>query len=121
MLVEEHAGGACLCRVRTRLCPSFNGTLRGLALATVLAGGTAASLALYTPPAGVLVAALAGVGIATRTAWQTTRANAVLDRALTHVTTAAGLIRLPLSPEAAPTPPTTESPVPDLGNEWPRS
>ena len=116
MLVEEHAGGACLCRVRTRLRPSFNGTLRGLALAAVLAGGTAASLALYTPPAGVLVAALAGVAIATRTAWQTTRAIAVLDRALTHVTTAAGFIRLPLSPEATPAPPTAESPVSDLGH-----
>jgi GT2 family glycosyltransferase len=116
MLVEEHAGGACLCRVRTRLRPSFNGTLRGLAMAGVLAGSTAASLALYTPPVGVLVAALAGVGIATRTAWQTTRANAVLDRALTHVTTAAGFVRLPLPPEAATAAPAAESPVSDLGH-----
>ena len=116
MLVEEHASGACLCRVRTRLRPSFNGTLRGLTLAVLLAGGTAASLALYTPPVGIAVGMLAVIGIAGRTAWQTIRANAVLDRALTHVTNAAGFIRLPLSPEAAPAPPAAKSPVSDLGH-----
>lgn len=116
MLIEEHAGGACLCRVRTRVRPSFNGTLRGLTMAVLLAGGTAVSLALYTPPVGVAVAMLAVIGIAGRTAWQTIRANAVLDRALTHVTNAAGFIRLPLSPEAAPAPPAAKSPVSDLGH-----
>ena len=38
-LVEEHEGGACLFRVRARLRPSFVGTLRGLTLAVLLAGG----------------------------------------------------------------------------------
>ena len=116
MLVEEHAGGACLCRVRTRLRPSFTGTIRGLTLAVLLAGGTAASMALYTPPAGVLVAALAGVGIAARTAWHAARATAVLDQALTHVTTAAGFVRLPISREAAPAPPATKVTASDLSH-----
>ncbi len=113
MLVEEHAEGACLCRVRTRLRPGLHGTLRGLALALLLAGGIAASLALYTPPVGIVVAALAGVGIAARTAWQAARATAVLDRALTHVTTAAGLIRLPMLPAAAPAPPPADTTASD--------
>ncbi len=113
LLVEEHAEGACLCRVRTRLRPSLNGTLRGLALAVLLAGGMAASMALYTPSVGIVVAALAGVGIAARTAWQATRTTAVLDRALTHVTTAAGLIRLPMPPEAASAPPSAETTASD--------
>jgi len=100
-LVEEHAGGACLFRVQARLRPSFGGTLRGLTVALLLAGGTGASMALYTPSVGVVVAAAAIAAIAARAAWQATRAAAVLDRALTHVTTAAGLVRLPISPESA--------------------
>ncbi|MDA1092665.1 MAG: glycosyltransferase [Acidobacteria bacterium] len=115
LLVEEHAGGACLCRVRTRLSPSFNGTLHSVALAALLAGGTAASFALYTPPVGITVAFLSAIGIAARTAWQTIRANAVLDRALTHVTNAAGFIRLPLATGAAAAPPAAKSPVSDVG------
>ncbi len=111
--VEEHAGGACLCRVRARLRLSFIGTLRGVTLGLLLAGGIGASLALYTPPVGVVVAGLASLAIAARTAWQVTRATALLDHALTHVTTAAGLQRLPIPPEAAaaaasaPRPPAT--------------
>ena len=101
-LVEEHEGGACLFRVRARLRPSFVGTLRGLTLAVLLAGGTGASLALYTPQVGVGVAAVASVAIAARVAWQATRAAAVLDRALNHVTTAAGLHQLPSPPDATP-------------------
>ena len=101
-LVEEHEGGACLFRMRARLRPSFVGTLRGLTLAGLLAGGTGASMALYTPPVGVLVAAAAIAAIAARAAWQATRAAAVLDRALHHVTTAAGLHRLPRPPEVTP-------------------
>ena len=101
-LVEEHEGGACLFRVRACLRPSFVGTLRGLTLAVLLAGGTGASLALSTPPVGVVVAAVASVAIAARVAWQPTRAAAVLDRALNHVTTAAGLHQLPSPPDATP-------------------
>jgi len=95
-LVEEHEGGACLSRVRVRLRPSFIGTLRGVTLAILLAAGIGASLALYTPPVGIGVAAVASAVLAARTAWQATRATAVLDHALTHVTTAAGLLRLPI-------------------------
>ena len=58
-------------------------------------------MALYTPSVGVVVAA-AIAGIAARAAWQATRAPAVLDRAVTHVTTAPGLCRQPIPPEAAP-------------------
>ena len=101
-LVEEHEDGACLFRMRARLRPSLVGTLRGLTLAVLLAGGTGASLALYTPPVGVVVAAVASAAIVARVAWQVTRGAAVLDRALHHVTTAAGLHRLPGPPEATP-------------------
>ena len=38
-LVEEHERGSGLFRVRVRLSPSFVGTLRGLTLAVVVAGG----------------------------------------------------------------------------------
>jgi hypothetical protein len=113
-LVEEHDGGACLFRVRTRLRPSFVGTLRGLTLAVVLAGGTGAALALYTPPVGVVVAAVASAAIAAHVAWQATRAAAVLDRALNHVTTAAGLHRLPRPPEPTPALRATDTTLSDL-------
>ena len=113
-LVEDHEGGACVFRVRARLRPSFVGTLRGLTLAGLLAGGTGASMALYTPPVGVLVAAVASAAIAARAAWQATRAAAVLDRALTHVTTAAGLLRLPMAPAAAAAPRAAETTLSDL-------
>jgi GT2 family glycosyltransferase len=113
-LVEEHEGGACLFRVRTRLRPSFVGTFRGLTLAVLLAGGIGASMALYTPPVGVIVAAVASAAIAARAAWQATRATAVLDHALTHVTTAAGLVRLPIPPESAPAPKAPKTTLSDL-------
>lgn len=93
-LVEEHERGS-LFRVRARLRPSFVGSVRSLTLAVLVAGGTSASMALYQPSASVVVSAVAIVVIAARAAWQATRAAAVLDRAVTRVTTAAGL--LPLS------------------------
>ena len=113
-LVEDHEGGASAFRVRARLRPSFVGTLRGLSLAVVLAVGTGASMALYTPSVGVVVAAAASAAIAARAAWQITRTATVLDRALAHVTTAAGLLRLPWAPPAAAAPRTTETTVSDL-------
>ena len=102
-LVEEHEGGRCLLRVRARLRPSFVGTVRGSALAVVLAGGTSASMFLYRPSVGVAVSVAAIAVIAARTAWQATRASALLDRAVTRVATATGMTPLP-RPSAASTP-----------------
>ena len=101
-LVEEHADGGCLFRVQARLRPSFVGTVRGLALGLLLAGGTAASMALYRPSVSVVVSAVAFAAITARAAWQATRAAAVLDRAVTRVTTAAGMLPLPLPASPAP-------------------
>jgi GT2 family glycosyltransferase len=115
ILVEELPQGACLCRVRSRLRPSFNGTLRGMTLAGLVASGMAASMALYTPPVGVAVASLATLGIAARTAWQTARLVAVLDRALTHVTSAAGFVRIPVQREPEPSTPTAKTTASEMG------
>ena len=101
-LVEEHEAGRCLFRVRSRLRLSFVGTVRGLALGLLLAGGTAASMALYRPSVSVVVSAVAIAAIAARAAWQATRAAAVLDRAVTRVTTAAGLLPLPFREQPVP-------------------
>ena len=96
-LVEEHAEGRCLLRVRTRLRPSFVGTVRGLGLAVLLAGGTSASIFLYEPSVGVTVSAIAVASIAARAAWHAARAAAALDRAVTRVATSAGMAPLPVS------------------------
>ena len=100
-LVEEHEAGHCLFRVRARLRPSFVGTMRGTALAVLLAVGTSASMFLYRPSVGVAVSVAAITAIAARTAWQATRATALLDRAVTRVATAAGMTVLALPPVAA--------------------
>jgi len=94
-LVEEHERG-CLFRVRARLRPSFAGTMQGLTFAVLLAGGTSASMALYQPSASAVVAVAAIGALAARAAWQAARAAAVFDRAVTRVTTAAGMLPLPL-------------------------
>ena len=114
---EEHEEGACLFRVRARLRPSFVGTLHGVSLAVLAAGGMSASIFIYDLSVTLLVAAAAVAAIGARAAWQAIRATAVLDRAVTRVCTAAGLLRLPVLPtpeskaEAAPeltVEPTTE-------------
>ena len=102
-LVEEHEHGACLFRVRARLRPSFAGTLRGVTLAVLVAGGMSASMFIYDPSVTLLVAAVAIAAIGARTAWQAIRATAVLGGAVTRVSTAAGLLRLPMSTTAEPT------------------
>jgi hypothetical protein len=94
-LLEEHDRGRSLLRVRARLQPSVAGTVRGLVLASLLAGGAGAAMALNIRSTGVALAAFAVAVIATRAAWQTTRAVAVLDRAVTRVAAAAGLMVLP--------------------------
>ena len=50
-----------------------------------------------------LVATVAIVAIGARAAWQAIRATAVLDQAVTRVSTAAGLLRLPISTTLKPT------------------
>ena len=101
-LVEEHEGGSCFLRVRARLRPSFLGTVRGLGLAVLLAGGMSASMALYRPSVSVIVSGVAIAAIVARAAWQATRAAAVLDRAVARVTTAAGMLPLPIPPARMP-------------------
>ena len=101
-LVEVHEKGCCLFRVRARLRPSFVGTVRGLTLAVLLAGGTGASMALYRPSVSIVVSGVAFAAFAARTAWQATRATAVLDRAVARVTAAAGMLPLPIPPALAP-------------------
>jgi hypothetical protein len=101
-LLEEHERGRCLFRVRTRLRPSVVGTVQGLTLAVLLAGGASAAMALHRPSVsvGVLVGAVAA--IAARTAWQATRAAATLSRALVRVTSDAGMLPLPIPSALAP-------------------
>ncbi|MEQ1855152.1 MAG: glycosyltransferase [Longimicrobiales bacterium] len=93
-LVEEHEHGACLLRVRSRLRPSFVGTLRGTTLAILVAGGTSASIFIYDPLETLLVAAVGIVAIGARAAWQAVRGASVLERAIERVVGAAGLVRL---------------------------
>ena len=102
-LVEEHEAGRCLFRLRARLRPSFVGTVRGLALAIMLAVGTSASIFLYQPSVGVVVSGVAIAAVAARAAWQAARAAAVLDRAATRVAAAAGMTPL-LIPSGLTTP-----------------
>ena len=101
-LVEEHEQGACLFRIRARLRPSFVGTLQGVTLAVLMAGGMSAAMFIYDLSVTLLVAAAAIAAIGARAAWQAIRATAVLDRAVTRVCTAAGLLKLPVSPTLEP-------------------
>ena len=78
--------------------------------------------------ATLLVATAAIAAIGARAAWQAIRATAVLDRAVIRVCTAAGLLRLPVSPMLEPkakatAEPTVEpavkaAPKPALDAEW---
>jgi hypothetical protein len=102
-VVEEHEEGASLLRVRMRLRPSFVGTLRGVTLAVLVAGGASASVFIYDLSVTLFVSAVAIVGIGARAAWQAMRGATVLDRAVARVTGAAGLRRLPIAAEAKPT------------------
>jgi len=102
-LMEEHEHGACLFRIRARLRPSFVGTLQGVTLAVLVAGGMSASIFIYDLSVTVLVAAVAIAAIGARAAWQAMRATTVLDRAVTRVSTAAGLLKLPVSTTVEPT------------------
>jgi hypothetical protein len=92
-LVEEHAQGRCLMRVRSRLSVSAVGTMQAMAITATM---TLASLVLMSIHwrSGSALAVLAMAVVATRTAWQTTRAAAVLDRALDRVVHDAGMITL---------------------------
>jgi GT2 family glycosyltransferase len=101
-LVEEHEQGACLFRIRTRLSPSFAGTLRGVTLAVVVAGGMSASMFIYEPSVTLLVSVIAIVAIGARAAWQAVRAATVLDRAVEQVCTGAGLVDLSIAPPFEP-------------------
>ena len=93
-LVEEHAEGRCLTRVAARLQPSVRGILLLLLLSAALVGASSAAIALRWPwvtTAALTTAALLFVSAA----WQTTRSVAVLDRALSRVTTQAGMMPMP--------------------------
>lgn len=108
-VVEEHEEGACLFRVRARLRPSFVGTLRGVSLAVLVAGGMSASVFIYDLSVTLLVSVMAIAGIGARAAWQAIRGAAVLDRAVERVCGAARLLRLPISTPTASAVPTSAS------------
>jgi GT2 family glycosyltransferase len=93
-VLEDHEKGRSLFRVRARLQPSVAGALQGLFLVALLAGGAGAATALNQPSTSVALAAVSAAAILARAAWQATRAVAVLDRAVSRVAAAAGLIRL---------------------------
>ena len=89
VLIEEHAEGRCLLRVETRMGPSFLGAVQALTLAIVLVAVTSAAIALRWPSiSGALVVAVSVILL--RAVWQTTRASALLDRALERATRAEG-------------------------------
>jgi hypothetical protein len=107
--------------MRARLRPSFVGTLRGVTLAVLGAGGMSASMFLYEPSVTLLVSALAIAGIGARAAWQAIRGAAVLDQAVTRVSVAAGLQKLPIpaavESKVAPTlRPSAETAVSEFGD-----
>lgn len=93
-LVEEHAEGRCLCRAAARLQLSVRGILRVALLSAALVGASSAAIALRWPWV-TATAAVAAVALFVSVAWQTTRAVAVLDRALARVTTQAGMVPMP--------------------------
>ncbi len=111
-VVEEHEHGACLLRVRARLRPSFGGTLRGAAAAVLVAGGMSASVFIYDLSETVLVAAVAVAAIGARAAWQAIRGAAVLEQAITRVTTGGAMVELPIPVAAAPARARTAEPHP---------
>ena len=71
--------------------------MRGVTLAVLVAGGMSASVFIYDLSVTLLVSAVGIAGIGARAAWQAIRGAAVLDRAGTRVSGAAGLRRLPIS------------------------
>jgi len=93
-VVEEHAKGACLLRIRTRLRPSAVGTLRGATAAVIVAGGASASMFIYDMRETLVVAAVAIAAIGARTAWQVIRGAAALRHAVGRVAGAAGFVEL---------------------------
>jgi GT2 family glycosyltransferase len=92
-LVEEHAAGKCLMRVRSRLRVSFVGTLHALSAAAVLTGATLGLMSMRVG-FGSALGGLALVVLATRAAWQAIRAVAVFDRGLARVVQDAGMMLL---------------------------
>ena len=107
--------------MRARLRPSFVGTLRGLTLAVLGAGGMSASMFLYEPSVTLFVSALAIAAVGARATWQAIRGAALLDQAVIRVSIAAGLQRLPISaavePKVAPAlRPSAETAVSEFGD-----
>jgi hypothetical protein len=96
-LVEEHAKGKCLTRVRARLRVTFIGSLQAMTTAAVLTGATLAMMSMRVD-VGSALGGLAVLVVAARSAWQAVRTVAVFDRALARVVTDAGMIPLPQSP-----------------------
>ncbi|MBM4183482.1 MAG: glycosyltransferase [Gemmatimonadetes bacterium] len=120
-VLEEHQHGACMLRVRSRLRPSFVGTLRGATLAVVVVGGMSASVFIYDPIETLVVSALGIAAIGAWAAWQVVRGASVLELAVERVTEGAGLKKLPRAggaavgvarPAAHPTPAGAQAPTP---------
>jgi GT2 family glycosyltransferase/sugar lactone lactonase YvrE len=97
-LIEEHAEGRCLLRVETRMGPSFLGAVQTVTMAVLLVAVTSAAIALRWPSISA-ASVLAVSVILLRAVWQTTRASALLSRALDRATSASGFV--PVSASAA--------------------
>ncbi len=83
-LVEEHKDGCCLLRIGTRLRPSLIGAATALALGLILVVSTSAAIALRWPSISAACVTVAAT-VLLRAAWETTRAVAVLRRAVAGV------------------------------------
>ena len=93
VIVEEHALGKCLMRVRSRLRARASGTVRALTMALALTASVLALMSVHWRSGSALAIIVAAIVVA-RTAWQTMQAATVFDRALAQVVEAAGMMPL---------------------------
>ena len=95
VLLEEHGGSKILFRVGTKLRPTLKGITLALTLAVSAVAATSAAIFFKWPWLSVPTAAFVAV-VFTRAAWATTRAVAVMRRAIERATEASGMLRVPV-------------------------
>jgi hypothetical protein len=108
-MVEEHAQGKCLMRVRSRLRARASGMVRALTLTLALTASILALMSVHWRSGSALAIVVAAIIVA-RTAWQTMQAATVFDRALAQVVEAAGMMPLHTRSGSAETGRTSLSP-----------
>jgi len=99
VLLEEHGGSKILFRVGTKLRPTLKGITLALTLALSAIAATSAAIFFKWPWLSVPTAAFVAV-VFTRAAWATTRAVAVMRRAVERATEASRMIRVPVRPSS---------------------